>query len=71
MELKNQHQVNAISPTWRKRQDKVKLYNSAEEDSKVETDPENGLFWLRQLDRYPTISTILNFHCETERQVPL
>ena len=40
----------------------MKLYNSAEEDSKVETGPENGLFWLRRLDRYPTISNILNFH---------
>ena len=65
------HIVNAISPTARKRQDKVKLYNSAEEDSKVETGPENGLFWLRRLDRYPTISNILNFHCETAREVPL
>ena len=36
---------------------------SAEEDSKVETGPENGLFWSRRLDRYSTISTILNFQC--------
>ena len=44
---------------------------SAEEDSKVETGPENGLFWSRRLDRYSTISTILNFQCETAREVPL
>ena len=37
----------------------------------VETGPENGLFWLRRLDRYSTISTILNFQCETAREVPL
>ena len=63
--------VNAISPTACKRPDKLKLSNSAEEDSKVETGPENGLFWLRRLDRYSTISTILNFQCETAREVPL
>ena len=65
------HIVNAISPTARKRPDKLKLYNSAEEDSKVETGPENGLFWLRRLDRYPSISTILNFQCETASEVLL
>ena len=43
---------------------------SAVEDSKVETGPENGLFWSRRLDRYSTISTILNFQCETAREVP-
>ena len=47
------------------------MINSAEEDSKVKTGPENGLFWLKRLDRYSTISTILNFHCETAREVPL
>ena len=60
------HIVNAISHVsdWTMR---VKT------DSKVETGPESGLFWLRQLDRYPTISTcsILNFQCETAREVPL
>ena len=29
------------------------------------------MFWLRRLDRYKTISTILDFHCETAREVPL
>ena len=29
------------------------------------------LFWLRRLDRYSTINTILDFHCETAREVPL
>ena len=56
------HIVNAISPTARKRPDKLKRQNSAEEDSKVETGPENGLFWLRRLDWYSNISTILNIY---------
>ena len=47
------------------------MINFAEEDSKVETGPENGLFWLKRLDRYPAISTILSFYCETAREVPL
>ena len=60
------HIVNAISHVS-DRTMRVKT------DSKVETGPENGLFLLRQLDRYPTISTcsILNFQCETAREVPL
>ena len=49
----------------------ITLYNSAEEDSKLETGPENGLFWLRRVDQYSTTSTILNFQCETTREVSL
>ena len=48
--------VNASSPMARKQPEKLKLKNSTEEDIKVKTGPENGLFWLRWLDRHPTIS---------------
>ena len=41
-----QQAILRLSPTARKR----------EEDIKVETIPENGLFWLRRLDRHQTIS---------------
>ena len=51
-----QERVNALIPTARKQLDKLKLYNSAKEDIKVETGLEYGLFWLKQLDRFPTIS---------------
>ena len=52
-------QVNALSPAARKRPNKLKLQNSAEEDIKVEMGPENGLFCKRRLDRHPTTEQFL------------